>query len=252
MKNKLELIKNGFFTLCKLAKKNAPTILTVVSVIGVGVTVYETAKVTPKVTEVLEENKDSKPIEKVVKVLPAAAPAVVATTATCASIILANVSAAKRIKELSAACALVVSSLNNWKETVKETVNQETFDELKSKVVEKDLKPTLDLTCVDRCGYKGTTLCYDKWSGRYFYSDPEFIKLKFAEFKYKLANNDSMSLNQLYSDLGLEPNEFGESFGWDITMGQKLTLDITSKVCRTNDQPCLVLDYDVWPLDFPY
>lgn len=101
---------------------------------------------------------------------------------------------------------------------------------------------------------KGSTLCYEAVSGRYFYSDIEKIR--------KAANdmndwiNDSkqygeeidVSLNEWFDYLGLERTTVGNKLGWH---NQIVNLKFTS-VLTANNEPCLVVGYKdapVWDFD---
>ena len=92
---------------------------------------------------------------------------------------------------------------------------------------------------------KGTTLCYDVLSGRYFNSDREFIKRAENEINRMINLDMYASLNDFYDVLGLEHVKLGDQLGWNLDKGL-LEIDFDTKMA-TNGQPCLVIDYNVAP-----
>lgn len=54
-----------------------------------------------------------------------------------------------------------------------------------------------------------------------------------------------VSLNDFYSEIGLDPIKVGNDLGWNIDRGE---IDISfSAQVADNDQPCLVVDYTIAP-----
>ena len=86
--------------------------------------------------------------------------------------------------------------------------------------------------------------CMDSFSGRVFYSTVNKIKQAELNMNYLLIGDMWVSLNELYSYLGLDSIPNGEDFGWEA--GDTITLRFASKL-DAKDMPCLYLDYDVKP-----
>ena len=55
----------------------------------------------------------------------------------------------------------------------------------------------------------------------------------------------SISLNEFYYELGLEPIKLGDQLGWNIEKGY-LGINLSSKLA-SDGTPCLVLAYEVGP-----
>ena len=58
-------------------------------------------------------------------------------------------------------------------------------------------------------------------------------------------NEEYLSLNEFYYELGLEPTAVGDQLGWNSAYGG-LEINYTSKIAA-NDRPCIVLDYEIAP-----
>ena len=56
----------------------------------------------------------------------------------------------------------------------------------------------------------------------------------------------SLTLNDLYYELGLEPTKTGDYMGWEVDK-EMLNFKFSSQLTE-NGTPCLVIDYEVYPL----
>lgn len=63
----------------------------------------------------------------------------------------------------------------------------------------------------------GTTLCYDRLSGRYFWSDIEVIRRAVNNLNADLLDMGFVSLNDYYDALELPNVKYGSSSGWHYT-----------------------------------
>ena len=92
---------------------------------------------------------------------------------------------------------------------------------------------------------KGSTLCYDVLSGRYFKSDIEKMRQTVNELNRRMLSEMYISLNDFYYELGLPSIGVGDSLGWCTDRGLiELRFDAQLAADGT---PCLVLDYAVAP-----
>jgi hypothetical protein len=94
---------------------------------------------------------------------------------------------------------------------------------------------------------KGTTLCLDDWSGRYFYSSPEEIRKAFNTINKRMMDEYYISLNELYSELGLPDIKLGEDIGFNVDDGLIDIDHLFTAALHNGDTPILSLDYDVSP-----
>jgi len=66
---------------------------------------------------------------------------------------------------------------------------------------------------------RGDTLCYDALGGRYFKSDIEHIRQVLNKLSRDLMSEQFITLNQVYSELGLKGTKVGDVAGWHIDDG---------------------------------
>lgn len=141
------------------------------------------------------------------------------------------------------------------------SLTENAFKEYQAKVVEtigknKELKVRDDVTAdtiknnpigdkqVIFTG-KGETLCYDSMSGRYFKTDIEKVRRIQNHLNRDLMSEMFISLNEFYNELGLSNIKLGEEMGWHIDKGM---IDISFSAQLTdNEEPCLVLNYELTP-----
>ena len=95
----------------------------------------------------------------------------------------------------------------------------------------------------------GSTLCYDSWTGRYFNGSVDKIQRAVNEFNHRLINDTWMTLNELYSEIGLENATSGEGVGWTPDRLVELT---NQTLLSPDNTPCYVLDFRVRPKLYPY
>lgn len=92
----------------------------------------------------------------------------------------------------------------------------------------------------------GDFLCYDLPSDRYFRSDAETIKQIEQIFNRKLEVEELLTLNELYYEFKLPPTHMGDDFGW-LQEDHSLNIIFSTHVTEEGE-PCLVLDYKIFPL----
>ena len=93
----------------------------------------------------------------------------------------------------------------------------------------------------------GKTLCFDTLSGRYFSSDIDKINKIVNELNRDMLSSidGSITLNQFYSELMLDPVAIGENIGWSANIGL-IEMRYSSQLAEEN-VPCLVLNYRILP-----
>lgn len=241
-----------FFNTARAAlKKHSPEILIGLGITGfIGSTVLA-VKATPKALKAIEEEKERQGVEKLsakdtVKVawkpyIPAAISSV--TAAGC--IIGANSIHVRRRAALATAYTLSETALREYKEKVIETVGEKKAEAIQDKID----KENLDKHPVSRSevilANGGTSVCFDEFSKRYFYSDHETIRRIQNDLNEELLNgiNGWVTLNELYLELGLEPlHPIGDDMGWWADRG-KIKMHIGSGLTDDN-RPCLVISHE--------
>lgn len=238
--------------------KYSPQILTGIGVAGMITTVVLAVKATPKALELIEDKKEELDAGKLTVVdtvktawkpyIPAAVTGVLSTVC----IIGGNAVGTRRTAALAAAYKISETALHEYKDAVVETIGEEKSKEVKEKVAQNklDKNPVVEKQII--VTNKGTFLCYDSLSGRYFQSDIETIRKAQNDINDYLFSEDYASLNMFYDFLGLEHTRLGAELGWKIDSGT-LQIEFDSTLASDKSQgiapgtPCLVLDYNVAP-----
>lgn len=177
---------------------------------------------------------------------PVVAPPVVAASGTIVSVVGGYKVASTQIATLSALYNMSEKALTEYQDKAKDLFGEKKAIELKDAVNEEKVKANPPINDIIHTGH-GNVLCYDAYSGRYFYSSPEFIKKVFNELNMRLMSEYYISLNELYSDLELKPIKLGSDIGFALDDGLIDIDDLFTVIKTDDDMPCLVLDFDVSP-----
>lgn len=236
--------------------KNSPTILTGLSVAGLISTTILAVRATPKAMELIQEERYQKagttlPLPDLTKkeIIQATykcyIPAAVMGTVTIACIIGANNINLRRNAALASLYSISEKTMKEYQnkvvETFGKTKEQKVKDEIAKDRVHKN--PISDNEII--ITGNGETLCYDALSGRYFKSDIEEIKRVMNKLSRDLLSEMFLSMNQVYSELGLRGTKMGDLVGWHVADG--LIEPRFSSQLTENGTPCLVIDFDVEP-----
>ncbi len=195
--------------------------------------------------EQLKEEKKQVTIETVKKMAPIVAPPVIAATGTIVAVCAGYKSASKQIATLSALYSMSEKALADQLEKTKEIAGPKKAQEIADALTEKKVKDTpIDKNTIINTG-KGTTLCLDDMSGRYFYSSAEEIKKACNTINKRMMDEYYISLNELYDELGLPEITLGEDVGFNIDDGLIDIDHILGATLHNNETPVLVLNYDI-------
>lgn len=245
----------------KLAiRKNSPSILTGIGIIGfwtMGVLIFKSA---PKVKDELSDQTELKkldtnnstakltPIEKAKIVLPVMWPTLAIGGISTYSIVSANKINLRRNAALASAYYISQNALHEYQERVIENLGkrkeQKIRDEVAQHMVEKNPLEGKDVIVTG----KGDHLCYDAVFGTYFESNIEKVKQAVLNLDERLIHGNEMyiTVNEFRSELDLPPIEAGRDLGWKIEDGQ---MNIEFSSCLASDgRPCLVIRYEVGPV----
>lgn len=234
-------------------KKHSPTILTGVGIAGMITTTFLAVQATPKALRLLEEKKaDISETEKLppIEVVKAAwkvyVPAVLTGILSTVCLIGANSVNQRRGAALAAAYSLSESALKEYREKVVETIGKKKEQAIRDDIAKDRVtaNPVREVVVTDR----GSTLCYDSLSGRYFKSDIETLRRTVNDLNRRMRDEMFISLNDFYCAVDnpdLSPTKLGDSLGWNIDKGY-IDLGFSSQL-TADGTPCLVLDYTVVP-----
>ena len=234
--------------------KNSPTILTGLAVGGLFTTVIFAVKVTPKALSIVEENTGFNeegemmaptPKEIVQLTWKLYIPAACMGLATAVCIVGSNSINQRRNAALATVYGLTEAAFREYKEKVVETIGKskelKVRDEISSDRVKRDPPGEAEIIFTGR----GEMLCRDSFSGRYFKSDIEKIRRSINEINENRLQNMWVTLNDLYYELGLSNTKLGDLLGWDMDTGN-VKVSFSTQLTEDNE-PCLVLNYDVAP-----
>ena len=212
----------ALLNLQKLVTKNAPTILTVAGALGVvGTAVLSSdsalkAKATLDKAE--EEKKELSKADKGLVYAKAYAPTVIMGAATIFCIFGSNKISKQRLAAVGAAYLLTENKFAEYKETAEDLLGAKTSTAVQDEIVQRhiDNNPPSNTNVIQSTidGPLHTSLWYDETSGRYFYSNIEYIRQ--AElFGQRLVDEEGFcSVNDIYAKLGIPEIPLGDNKGW--------------------------------------
>lgn len=223
----------------------SPEILIGFGLAGMLTSTVLAVKATPKALDILErEDRELSKVDKVKLTWKCYAPAAVGYCVSAACIIGANSVNAKRNAVLAGAYKLSETALLEYRDKVTEVLGEEKEKEIRDAIAEDRVNKTERKGEVIIAG-KGDTLCYDMHSGRYFKSNMDEIKRTLNEINYKLMQDNILSVNDFYDQIGLDPISTGYDFGWLVDDGL-IRLYFTSTLTE-DGQPCLAVHFDNMP-----
>ena len=241
------------------ASKHAPELLTAVGIVGSGAAIIFAVKATPKAEELISEKKKEKndiltPLETAKTVWKCYIPAAGMFLCSAGCIIAANAVHEKRSAALTAAYALSETALAEYSKKVVETVGEKKEELIRAAAVQKKIDSTPIPTKENKkTGEKevviigdGNTLCYDTFSGGYFYSDKNKIEKAINELNRRLLEDDFVSLNDFYDLIGREQTDIGNLIGWNVNIRDYIDVRFTSHL-NPEGKPCLAISFTVAP-----
>ena len=213
----------------RFAVKNRRIILTVTSMIGVGVTMAVTAKATVKAKEeldILEEDHYDGAIDddeykknKVVIVAKHAAAPVILGALTCAAVGCNQHIATTEIAGALAGAEYVSKKCEKLEEKLREKLGDEAVDDAKKDISKERVEEAcknLDMSSVVQIG-QGQTLFFDDLTGQLFRSSVNEMKDLAHDFNnYELRDYDWLCANYWLDYIGLHrmSDQIGEVFGF--------------------------------------
>ena len=192
-------------TCAKFLRKHGGTILAVAASVGVGLTAYETHKAAVKATTLVVMNK-AEPMSKkevVQECWKFYIPAAVLGGGTIACILGSNALNKKQIASLTAAYMALGKSYQQYRRQVAERIGSEAeADILEKSKVEEPAEEDKKL------------LCYEPFSNRYFHATEAELYDAFYQMNRDFNLNGEVSINNLYSYLGLDYLPEKDDMGW--------------------------------------
>lgn len=245
--------------------KHSPAILTSLACIGVVTTTVLAVKATPKALEEIKKEKEEvareiytdnpdhifdeedvqlRPLDLLRLTWKTYLPATMMGVSTIGLILILNRVHLHRTAAITAAYTIAESSLKNFSDKAIDVIGEKKVDEIREKVnAEKVEKNPVSKNEIYLTG-SGDTLCYDTISGRYFKSDIETLRKIQNDLNKELIYENWISLNRLYSEIGLDDTKMGDDLGW---VTDNLIEFKFYTILSDDGRPALVLDFEVDP-----
>lgn len=243
--------------------KNSPQILMGVGIAGMLTTTILAVKATPKALKLIEQEKDCRKAdrergvderfapEKVSKTdavklcWKCYVPAAITCTVSIACLIGSSSVSTRRAAALTTAYKLSETALSEYKDKVIETIGEKKEKTIREAIdkehIEKNPVSSHDVIVTGR----GSSRCFDLFSGRYFESDIDHIKKAVNELNRSMLLHDYVSLNDFYDEVGLSHTKLGDELGWCILNGY-MDVEFSSHLCE-DGTPCLAISYTLAP-----
>jgi len=268
MKMLLESVGKAAKLLSGFLTKNSPHILTGLAVTGVVTTTILGIKATPKAVAMIQDELYYEKgvdlynggrgytVSEQIRLLGVRAvaslvwrcylPTAAVGTATIGCILFSNSIHTRRNAALAGIYTLTEAAFKEYQEKVVETIGKNKELQIRDNISADRIQTNAlsGSTEVIITG-KGEVMCYDSMSGRYFKSDADKIRKVVNELNRDLMSEMFISLNEFYAEIGLDRIKLGDDIGWDI---ERQLIDVRFSTQLTeNEEPCLVLNYNVIP-----
>lgn len=245
-----------FFNKAKFAlSKHSPEILTGIGIAGMITSTVFAVKATPKALRLIEERKRELDVEKLTpgETIKTAwkcyIPSAVITTASMGCIIGASSIHLRRNAALAAAYKISETALTEYKAKVVETIGEKKEQAIREQIDKDHVEQNpVSKSEVIMTG-TGDFLCMDYYSKRYFRSSRNHLEKVVNKLNRHMLNNEYVSLNDFYDEIGLSHMPVGYDIGWRIDRGY-FDLDLGTQMAD-NDEPCIVVNFTKAP-DYGY
>lgn len=247
--NKADVVKFFDATKAKVSK-HSPAILIGFAIVSGGTAIALAVKETPKALKRIEEKKQEyrvdklSPLETVKVTWPCYIPSALAFTFAAGCAIGSQSIHVKRNAALAAAYKISETALVEYRDKVIETIGKKKEQTVRDKVAQEQINKTPVKQNEVIITGKGTSLCLEPFTKRYFETDIESIRK--AENKLNKAMMQSIcgstSLNDFYIEIGLEPVDeaIGYTLGWNAE--HQIDIDIRPGI-TPDERPCLVIGH---------
>jgi hypothetical protein len=244
-----------------ILEKNSPNILLGLGLSGFVSTVVMAISATPKAVRLVDNNRglrpnvnkpdgytyrpiiDKKDIFKLTWRLYV--PTALMGAASIGLIVASHMVTKHRYAALAGMYGVTKTALSEYQKKVIEIVGDKKARKIDDELVEDKIKaaknPSADMLVLG----ESEVLCFDVVTGRYFKAKIEGIKKVVNELNYRLLQDMFVTLDDFYSELGLDNIKDGNMQGWSVDDGP-IDLRFSSKLTKEGT-PCLVVDYSASP-----
>lgn len=244
----------------QLASDNSPLILTAFGVVGTVTTAVLSARAGARANLVLigEDERRLNTMrremvdvetptlkEEFLLVWKEFIPPVLSLVGTVTCIICANQIGTRRTAALAAAYSLSEKAASEYTDKVVEHFGKAKEQKVRDEIQQDQMKKNSVGRQEVHVTGGGDDLCYEKFTGRYFYSSMENIKQAMNRVNYDIVQGVYASLSDFYAYLGLHSTGVSDELGWN---GDHL-MDIKfSTTIADDNRPCIAFEYRVEPV----
>ena len=242
------------FNLSQIAKstqaairKHSPEILMGLGIAGMITTTVMAVQATPKALRRIDAKKEEldtsklTPLETIKATWTCYIPAALVGGLSVGCLLGSNSVNLKRNAALATAYTLSESALREYQDKVVETIGEKkeqiVRDALAKDTVEKNPVTNREVIVTDR----GNVLCLDVLSKRYFQSNQDLLSKAVNDLNRRMRDENYISMNDYFIEIGLEETDIGDEFGWNIDRGY-IELAFSSQIA-TDGRPCLVVGH---------
>jgi hypothetical protein len=235
---------------------NSPAILTALGVVGTVSTAVLAGRAAVRATDVLREAEqeaelmDEPPLsarDKVELTWDIWAPTVASGVLTVSATISSNYISTKRATAIATAYAIAERAFDEYRGKVTEKVGSKKEQGIRDDLAQDRLTNNPVSQAKVHATGRGEVLCYDTYTGRYFYSDMEELRRAENHVNHTVLNNYYASLTDLYSYIGLDRTKFSDDIGWNSD--RLLELEF-STMLADDGRPCIVIDFRTDPVRY--
>jgi len=248
----------------KFLTDNSPVILTAVGVTGVALTAYLTAKATIKSVEdlriaridrdeaqlkdvplgegiLLPKYPEITGVDAVKVVWKNYLPALGVAAVTCSAIVCANRIGTKRTAAMASALTLAERAHEEFRGKAEARLGPKKTREVVEEIAQEQVnrQPVGGQEVVMTGG--GDSLCYDSYTGRYFYSSVQAIQQAEIDVNRQILHHDYASLTDFYCQLGLSRTDVSDNLGWNSD--QLIELEPIITTVSDDQRPCFVVKF---------
>jgi hypothetical protein len=243
-----KLIKQGQ----KYVVDNSPMLLTAFGVVGTVTTAYLAGKASFRASEILaqaeyEATEDLELREKIDLTWRLYVPTVSSGVLTVCAIIGSNYVSTRRAAAMATAYAIAERAFDEYRDKVTERLGEKKEQKIRDEVAQDSVtnNPVSKLEVHGES--MGDILCYDLYSGRYFYSDMESLRRIQNDVNHAVLNNMYAPLSDFYDRIGLDRTGYSEEIGWNVDKLLELRFSAT---ISDDGRPCMVVDFATAPIRY--
>ena len=240
-------------------RKKAPELLTALGIATGLTTTVLAVRATPEAMRRMEKKKEDTGHKKLTAKQTAEAawkcyiPAAATGVLSVSCLIGACAVNGRRNAALATAASIAETSLREYRSKVVETLGEQKEKDIRTAVNKDRIEKELQLTDTEMTPAQNglQVRCYDAMFGRTFWSDRETLEQAARRLNFEMENNTEpyISLNEFYTEIGLDPVPVGDELGWRC---DKSTIELDFSSALINDRiPYLVMEY-LHPPEYGY